>query len=183
MRTLVVNKSYLPLHVVSWKRAVNLVCRERAELVEFHADLPLRTTNMDVIKDWGFPAVVRLKDFDFPPRGSKTHQHLNKHNLWVRDDGMCVYCSTELSVRTMTMDHVVPKSQGGKKSWTNLVCACKRCNGKKNNRTPEQAKMPLRKAPYAPTLNRSITNKIKKELRKYNIVPGVWQKYIFWVEA
>ncbi len=170
----------MPIHIVSWKKAVTLVFRQRAEFVEFHEEEPLRSTNNSVSTNWGLPAVVRLIDFNFPPKGNNMYQHLNKHNLLMREGGKCMYCQTDLSTRNMTMDHVVPKSQGGKKTWTNLVCSCKKCNGTKNNRTPAEAGMELAKKPYAPTLNSSIVIKVQKELNKYKRIPDTWKKYIIW---
>ena len=170
----------MALHVVDWQRAMTLVCKGIAERVETHTEGHLRTTSGGVSKEWGMPAVIRLVDFNFPPKGGQQYQRLNKHNLWMRDGGKCVYCDIDLSTHNMTADHVIPKSKGGKKSWDNLVCSCKKCNGKKGDKTPVQANMPLKKKPYAPTLNASLSIKIRKEISLYKIVPQTWKPYIFW---
>jgi 5-methylcytosine-specific restriction endonuclease McrA len=84
----------------------------------------------------------------------------SKANVHTRDKYTCQYCSTKLDKRDATIDHVIPRIQGGKNSWENTVCACYDCNNKKNSRTPEQARMTLRKRPYQPTIMEFIQHKI-----------------------
>jgi len=72
--------------------------------------------------------------------------------LFARDRNMCAYCGDVLNNNVLTADHIVPKSRGGAKSWTNVVSACKPCNNRKGNRTPEEAKMPLLYVPYQPSI-------------------------------
>jgi 5-methylcytosine-specific restriction endonuclease McrA len=69
----------------------------------------------------------------------------------ARDEFLCQYCSIELSVREATLDHVVPRSQGGRTNWENVVCCCVPCNRKKGGRTPREARMNLLKKPVKPT--------------------------------
>lgn len=75
---------------------------------------------------------------------------LNKQALMERDEGRCAYCGKQLSLSEVTMDHVIPRSQGGQSTWENLVCACSQCNTRKANRTPEQAGMKLHSKPFVP---------------------------------
>lgn len=70
--------------------------------------------------------------------------------LYARDRQICAYCGDHFEPRSLTIDHVLPKSRGGKNTWMNCVSACKKCNGKKSDRTPEEANMPLLYVPYAP---------------------------------
>lgn len=73
-----------------------------------------------------------------------------KAGVFRRDRGMCAYCGRSIPIEDASMDHIVPQSQGGPATWDNLVNACRRCNEKKANRTPEQARMPLRFQPFTP---------------------------------
>jgi 5-methylcytosine-specific restriction endonuclease McrA len=93
------------------------------------------------------PSVIRM--LYFIARGRK-RVALTKKNVLLRDDYRCAYCGRQIEGRVATVDHVNPKSAGGKSIWTNLVAACVECNGRKGRRTPEQARMPLRVKPVEP---------------------------------
>lgn len=93
------------------------------------------------------PEVIVLKRYgERPPR----RINFNRSNLYRRDDWACQYCGDELPRKKLTIEHIVPSSRGGQTSWTNCVAACKKCNGRKADRTPEEAGMPLRKEPRKP---------------------------------
>jgi hypothetical protein len=77
---------------------------------------------------------------------------LTNFKLFRRDRMTCAYCGGQFDDRCLTREHIVPTSQGGPDNWLNVVCACRSCNGRKANRTPEQAHMPLLVAPYAPSV-------------------------------
>lgn len=74
----------------------------------------------------------------------------SKVGIYRRDRGVCAYCGRVVSFAEASMDHIVPQHQGGPTTWENLINACRRCNEKKANRTPEQARMPLRFEPFTP---------------------------------
>ena len=76
----------------------------------------------------------------------------NRENVFARDEYRCMYCGYEFPPKLLTFDHVIPKHQGGKMTWTNIVTACFTCNSKKRNRTPEEASMELIKQPYQPKI-------------------------------
>jgi len=82
---------------------------------------------------------------------------LNRRNIYARDASRCQYCGRAFSTRELTLDHVIPRVQGGENSWTNLVCACVRCNARKGGRTPSQAGMKLVRTPRQPKRNPAIT--------------------------
>ncbi|MFZ9098645.1 MAG: HNH endonuclease, partial [Burkholderiaceae bacterium] len=75
-----------------------------------------------------------------------------RRNIFARDGSRCQYCGKRFPTSELSIDHVVPRSQGGKTTWTNVVTACRGCNHRKGNRTPEQARMPLLYVPYVPSL-------------------------------
>jgi len=138
---LVLNQSYEPLHICSVRRAIVLIFRGRAQVVEELDDLCVRS----VASEFPVPSVVRL---DFYVRIPPKPLALTKRNILKRDGYQCQYCGTKRG--PFTVDHVVPKTRGGRDTWGNLVCACHRCNNRKGSRTPEQAQLPLKRKPHSP---------------------------------
>ena len=115
-----------------------------------------------------FPAVIVLKNYI---RKDFMSYACNRKNVIWRDKNIRQYCGGRFSFAELTMDHVIPKSRGGDKSWTNIVACCKRCNNKKGNRTPEEAKMPLIKKPVIPKWNIQVLLRDRK-------IPQEWKDYI-----
>lgn len=141
-KTLLLNASYEPLRVVSWQRAVTMLCLGKVEVVRSY-DVRLRAVSWSV----EMPAVIRLLSF---VRRRRVRIALSRRNVFVRDGHTCQYCGSRLAPRDLTCDHVIPRSQGGGMAWDNVVTACGPCNRKKGGRTPEQAHMALRRAPRRP---------------------------------
>lgn len=139
MRTLVLNASNEPLSVVSARRALVLLLRERADMVArsetaWHSE----EAAFDV------PAVVRLRRYiSVPYRRSVP---LSRRAVFIRDADTCQYCGRAAE----NIDHVIPKVQGGQHRWDNVVAACRRCNSRKGGRTPGEAGLRLRRQPAAP---------------------------------
>lgn len=142
MRTLVIDQSYRPIRVVCWQRALTLVLAERAEVIEAYQGKNVHT----VSRTFACPAVIRI----FRNAFQMQRVRLARRNIYRRDKWRCGYCSTECPEQELTLDHVKPISQGGGKSWENLVTACRPCNTQKGGRTPEQARMPLAIKPRMP---------------------------------
>ncbi len=144
LRSLLLNSSYEPMKVVSWQKALILWLQEKVEVLEFHGAVV-----RSVRSSFQLPSIIRLKRYVRP----KTLGYVRfcRENVYMRDDYTCQYCGTKQPLRELTLDHVVPVSKKGPKSWTNVVTACRHCNQKKGNRTPADAKMPLRKEVKAPT--------------------------------
>ena len=137
--TLVLNATYEPLNSVSWRRAVILVLDGRAEVVEESTEVwHSRAVQLRV------PLVIRLYRYVRVPY--RATAALSRRAVLARDGHECAYCGG----RATTLDHVVPRSRGGDNSFDNLVAACGRCNQRKADRTPIEAKMPLRFQPYTP---------------------------------
>lgn len=144
MDTLVLSTAYQPMSKITWQEAMSMWVAGKVEIVAEYSDRFIRTSS----KIFNVPSVVRFvknvfKRWNRPVKFSK-------HNIFIRDHGKCQYCAKNVSVKAATFDHVLPKSQGGKTSWTNIVIACFGCNQKKRNRTPVQAKMNLLTQPVKP---------------------------------
>jgi 5-methylcytosine-specific restriction endonuclease McrA len=136
---LVLNASYEPINVVSAKRALVLICKGAAIVQEKSAQV-LRTARMNL----PLPAVIRLLSYRNIPR--RTHA-VSRKGIMLRDGYACQYCQRGSSSAKLTLDHVTPKSRGGKSTWENLVACCYPCNNRKGDRTPAEARMPLARQP------------------------------------
>jgi len=95
-----------------------------------------------------------------------------RHNIIWRDQNQCQYCGNKFCIENLTIDHIIPRSKGGKNTWKNLVAACKKCNQKKGDKTPEQANMVLIRVPYKPKTN------ILRNINKNQIIP-IWKDYLW----
>lgn len=139
---LLLNTSYEPLRVISWKKAVTLFFMGKVEIVEEY-DHQIRSISIAIKA----PAVVRLLSYAKRHRGIPP---LSRANIFARDNFECQYCSVSLRANEATLDHVLPRSKGGTTTWTNIVTCCSKCNRKKGGRTPNEARMPLRNNPVQP---------------------------------
>jgi len=137
-----------PLYKTNWKRALSAITRGRAEIVETHETLWLRTACGKV----KLPTKVRfLSSFVAAKlRNIRFKQRPSKRSLWLRDEGKCQYCEKSLGFNASTIDHIKPQSRGGDHSWSNLVIACVKCNQLKGNLLPLECKMTLIKRPTSP---------------------------------
>ncbi len=139
---LVLNATYEPLSVVSARRAVVLVVREKAELIESKGSV-FSSEKLTV----PVPSVIRLLRYVRVPY--RRRAPLNRRAVFSRDGYACQYCNAPAE----NIDHVVPRSRGGTHTWENVVAACRRCNTKKGDRTPSEAAMSLTGLPRAPREN------------------------------
>ena len=141
MNVLVLNADYTPLNVTTYKRGFNLVNKGKAEIVKSD-----ETPILSGIKSYVRPVIIRLLNYI---RYHTRTLRANRSRIYKRDGFECVYCG---SSKNLTLDHVIPRSRGGTNEWTNLVTSCFKCNSKKGDKTPEEAKMKLKHQPFAPTL-------------------------------
>ena len=137
---LVLNSSYEPLNITSWKRAIVLLLKEKAQVLS--------------------NTVIRLLDYVKIPLSKIMSHRPSKTMIYKRDNNSCQYCG---STRNLTIDHVIPKCRGGEDTWENLVVACSSCNTKKGNTLLEQTGMKLRKKPRPPL------NKMQFTLHNSNV--------------
>ena len=140
-KVLVLNQNYEPLTITSLQRAVTLIYLNKVHMVERY-DFELHSVSMS----FPCPSVIRLHYYVRKPFKEVL---LNRKNIIKRDSNICQYCGR--NSQPMTIDHVIPKSYGGRDTWENLVCACMSCNSRKGNRTPEQAGMKLLRRPRKPS--------------------------------
>ncbi|MCU0357543.1 MAG: HNH endonuclease [Cyclobacteriaceae bacterium] len=140
-RVLVLNQDFSPLMVCSVQRAFILVYLNKSEMVRPANGHKLHS----VSHSFPMPSVIRLNRYVRAPYKGVA---LTRQNIFKRDNFECQYCGTR---KELTLDHIIPSSRGGQHTWINLVTACKSCNAKKGDYTPEEANMPLRKKPHKPT--------------------------------
>ena len=140
---LVLNATYEPISVVSVRRAVVLLLKEKAELVE-----AARAELHSVRETLPQPLVIRLVYFVRIPY--RISLPVTRRTVLARDHYTCQYCGCQPLRKELTVDHVVPRSRGGRSVWDNVTTACMRCNSRKGNRTPEEASMRLMSVPGRP---------------------------------
>jgi HNH endonuclease len=140
-KVLVLNQDYTALTVCNVEKAFILVYLKKAEMVSESRNSALRTISVT----FPMPSIIRLHRYvNLPYKGVM----LTRQNVFKRDGQRCQYCGAH---EDLTLDHVLPKSRGGKSSWDNLVAACRRCNAKKGDYTPDEAGLRLPQKPYKPS--------------------------------
>ena len=136
---LLLNATYEPLHILSWKRVIRLLTAGKVEVVE-ESDREIRSLSV-VIR---LPSVVRLLRY---VHYREPRPKLSRVNVSLRDEFQCQYCGQTYESRALNLDHVLPRAQGGHTTWENVVTCCVPCNTRKGARTPEQARMRLLRQP------------------------------------
>jgi len=170
---LVLNRYYQAIRIVNVRRAFSLLCRDLAEVIHIEntPDGSAQWINHNLASwtelsefkrefepagfDWihtsrfqfAVPRIIRLLGYDKLPRQDVK---FNRRNIFARDGSKCQYCGRKFATQDLSLDHVLPRSQGGKSTWDNIVCCCIKCNVKKGGRTPEQAHMKLLSKPIKP---------------------------------
>lgn len=168
-RTLLLSKAYEPVKVISWQRAVTLLSLGKVEVLEEYNGF-VRSSTV-VIK---IPAVVRLLNAF---RKRKQPVKFSRVNIYARDKYSCQYCGAKKPISQLTYDHVLPRTQGGKTEWTNIVTCCESCNLQKGGRTPEQAGMRLRSKPTQPSWVPALVIQVSTQS-----VPDAWRDYMYWTQ-
>jgi 5-methylcytosine-specific restriction endonuclease McrA len=176
---LVLNRNYTAVRVVSARRAFSLLYRNCAEVIDAHdeewdvldfeawVDRSKTRKSSPGLQDqfvWTprfpilIPRVIRLVEYDKVPR---REVKFSRRNILARDENRCQYCNKKLPTSQLSLDHVTPKSRGGKSTWTNVVTACTPCNTRKGGRMPWEASMKLRRVPAVPKKNPLLADKVK----------------------
>lgn len=187
---LVLNRNYTAIRIVSARRAFALLYKNFAEVLDAHEDR-FGTFDFDSWVDVSqvrrqqpvdheqfvhtprlailVPRVIRLVTYDKVPR---REVKFNRRNILARDENHCQYCGKRFPASQLSIDHVIPKSRGGKSSWNNVVAACSPCNTRKGGRLPWEASMKLRRPPAVPRKNPALADKVRSEQYR------VWRHFL-----
>lgn len=183
---LVLNKAWCAVQIADWKKIMSLLYQDQAVAVDDN----LQTYNFN---DWvelsalmtnyahGFvntttlriaiPEVVRLVDYDKLP---KTQVKFTRRNIYEHYNNTCCYCGVKKSTKDLNLDHVLPRSRGGKTSWDNVVLSCIPCNSRKDDRLPSEAGMPLLVKPSKPRWRGVQVINVKSPVS----IPVSWQRLL-----
>jgi len=189
---LALNRNFLAVQVISVRRAFCLLVKELAEIIhveEGHycaydfstwlemCQLKVELGERDEFEDWvrsvnfeiQAPRVIRLLTYERVPRNTVK---FNRRNIFLRDGHRCQYCGKRFSSPRLSLDHVMPKSRGGRDTWENIVCACLKCNVDKGGRTPAEAGMKLLQKPIKPKRSPLLSRQLS--LSKYEC----WRNFV-----
>jgi 5-methylcytosine-specific restriction endonuclease McrA len=165
-RTLLLNTTFEPISVLSWKKAVTLVFLGKVEVLkEYEREIKGVSVRMRQ------PAVIRLLRL---VRNNHVNVKFSRRNVFLRDNHTCQYCGRKFEAKNLTCDHIIPKSRGGVSEWTNIVTSCTQCNLKKGDKLPEESGMRPRKRPARPSGFYMIMLVVG-----VNSMPDYWKDYIF----
>jgi len=177
-KVLVLNRLYTAIRVVDARRAFRMLCKQMAEVISIEdgryvtydlaswQDVANLQTQFEPDKHtWirtprmmmAVPKIIRLLGYDRLPL---QHVKLNRRNIYARDHNRCQYCGKHFPTKELTLDHVIPRVQGGAHTWENLVCACVKCNARKGGRRPKEANMLLIRKPIKPKRNPVISMRL-----------------------
>lgn len=186
---LVLNKSWQPMHVTSVQEAISLVAKGSAMIMDpvtFQTHMldswdavsrakqlfegrVIRSSRLVLVE----PEVILLTGYEGQGERSVV---FSRRNIFKRDRHCCQYCGVQPKLKELTVDHVMPKSRGGRGEWTNCVLACVECNKRKSNRTPDEAGMRLRRKPTKPTWASlsQVPPKVRRESWKQFLDRAYW---------
>lgn len=151
-RCILLNADYTFLNVVSWKRALKMVFKEKVEVLQ-HSEKTIRCGDSCI----PLPTVMKLVKFIRTIYRNRVP--FTKKNIMVRDRYECAYCGSK---RELTIDHIIPSSRGGKTNFDNCITACRPCNNAKGSRTPNEAGMYMKRQAYQPTISEFLMIKMKQ---------------------
>ena len=190
LSVLVLNRSFVAVHITNVRRALTLLFRDLAEVVHIEQgrfsahsiqswrelsaiEAVDRSPEQDWIRAVGYelqaPRVIRLPNCDRLPRQG---MRFNRRNVFARHANRCQYCGKNFPTSELSLDHVTPRSRGGPTTWDNIVCACVACNVRKGGRTPREARMQLVRQPRMP--KRSPLMALKLHNPKY----ASWKNFV-----
>jgi len=187
-KVLLLNQHNLPLNVLKFKKAFNLLHKDKAELVE---GVP-NTNFYHNGKQYCYPSIIRMKYFVNVTKKRNLGDYYTKLNVWKRDRGLCQYCGKKTTSKNFTVDHVTPKLLGGTTRWDNIVTACFRCNNLKDcNRLGSDGKVKVKdeegktiilsliRKPVTPEQAETIEQNILHRFKNMDQVPyNSWWHYI-----
>ena len=168
--TLLLNASFEPIKVISWKKAITLLFQGKVEVIAEY-DQEIHSISFSI----KLPSVLRMLRY-IKLKSSFTRVKFSRYNIYVRDNFTCQYCARRFRSEDLTFDHVVPVARGGGKTWENIVTCCVKCNHAKGGRTPEQAGMKLIRPPRSPDF---LPTSLRLTIGFRN-TPESWRDYLYW---
>ena len=153
--------SVAPLSTLTWQESIKLVWLDRINVLEWHEDWQVHSPNITMT----VPSVIMTREYV----KQMVNTSFNRSNVYLRDNYICQYCKQMFSYKDLTLDHVIPKSKGGKTEWTNIVSACRRCNNDKASHIHIKPYKEPRKPDFLQLVNGVNTKHIDHE---------IWLKYI-----
>lgn len=181
-KVLVLNKGYMAINVITVRRALELWYSNRADIIEYYPDIFIRSgynihTREQVVVQ--APSIIHMHRSRVNKKHLVTTVPFSRENLFHRDDGRCVYCNIELTLKTFTIDHVHPVSKGGLTDWHNCRASCSVCNGLKGNKTIEELGWKQPKKVGVPSINKRVPKNIISSIGG-KIPNESWRPYIYW---
>ena len=161
--------SVAPLSTLTWQESIKLVWLDRINVLEWHQDWQVHSPNITMT----VPSVIMTREFV----KQRVNTSFNRSNVYLRDNYICQYCKHMFSYKDLTLDHVIPKSKGGKTKWENVVAACSKCNLKKSDLLLSEVNMKLIKQPFTPS-NQQLQVSGKKFPPNY--LHKSWMDYLYW---
>jgi len=153
--------SVAPLSTLTWQESIKLVWLDRINVLEWHENWQVHSPNITMT----VPSVIMTREFV----KQRVNTSFNRSNVYLRDNYICQYCKQMFSYKDLTLDHVIPKSKGGKTEWSNIVSACRKCNNDKASHTHIKPYKQPRKPDFLQLVNGVNTVHIDHE---------IWLKYI-----
>jgi len=189
LQTLELNKASVPVGIISAKRALIAVCNKRAialanyDKVYHSSDYICMDLNLvkgkNSLISIPIPSVIRFIDSDFMPKRYTNILPFNRMNVYIRDSGTCCYCGKKVSISNFTFDHVIPRADGGKSCWENVVVSCVKCNNQKDRIPLHKFSKKLIKKPYVPHLTKAAPEHLVSRIAM-EIPHETWLDYIYW---
>ena len=150
----VLNADYSFLNVVDWQRAICLLVKNKVKVLRYSGKTVMTGEGMSV----RVPLVIKL--IKFIRMVYRSRVPFSKKNVMIRDGFKCAYCRRHTA--RLTIDHIIPKSRGGRTEFENCVTACRECNHKKGNQMPSEARMYPQVKAYQPTISEFLQRKVKQ---------------------
>lgn len=168
--SLLLNATFEPIGVISWRKAIILTFLGKAEVISaYHQAIHSISQTIKL------PAVLRLTRY---VKYRRQDVKFTRRNIYIRDKYRCQYCGKVFEPKDLTYDHVIPRSRGGKTTWSNVVTCCHTCNLKKGDRTPKDAGMTLLNQPREPRWHPMIHFSLDAQQ-----IPDTWLDYLIWHPA
>ena len=164
-RALLLDLNYIAISVVSWKKAIKMLIKGKAEVIH-NSNITMSFANGKI---W-LPSVIRLLS-PIPWKAHVVRIRFTRRNVIIRDDSSCQYCGQKVGKNVITIDHIMPRSRGGDTDFLNCVVSCMRCNSTKADKTPLEAGMKLLHKPKQPSFYTLYRNYLADS-------PDEWKLYI-----